>query len=168
LDDINEEEDVPQRFKKITYGKNDGNDFASKEAVKIINCGAAKGLGHAAIGLAQPSVDYALYKNLSFADEQEWRVVCKRGAGQGQMILSESLKVSPKLYRNSGEQIVSYVEMDFSSIKTDIIKEIRIGPKSKVTEDDVVNLLADSGYYANIGDHSEKPIPIIPSKSTYR
>ena len=63
--------------------------------------------------------------------------------------------------------------MNFKNAQRELIKEIWIGPKSKVTKADVMNLLLINGYYKSHDEDDEgynynKPIPIEMSASTYR
>ena len=170
----NKEKYAPYRFQKIAYGIEDSlNKFVIDEAVRIINCGAEKGLGHAAIALAHPNIEYAFFKNSSFEEEGEWRIACNVAKNFEKMWLGNTgMWVSQRCYRSPAGQIISYIEMDFSSVKQDIIREIWIGPKSRVTQDDIIDFLSDAGYYKNSDDlveyNHEKPIPIIHSESSYR
>ena len=175
LNHLNKGKYAPYRFRKIAYGE-DGrlNKFVIDEAVRIINCGAEQGVGHAAIALAIPSIEYAFFKNPSFKEEGEWRIACNVAKNPEKMWLGNTgMWVSPRCYRSSAGQIISYIEMDFSSVKQDIIREIWIGPKSRVTQDDIIDFLSDAGYYYKnsedlVGYNHEKPIPIIHSESSYR
>jgi hypothetical protein len=172
LNKLNMEKFYPLRFEKIIYGDDEkATNLAISEAKRIIDCGALEYLQRASINLAQSSIDYALYKEPSFKDENEWRFVFE-GMPESEVNLSDKgFRISKPFFRNSNGCIVTYLELDFNEIKEKIIKEIYIGPKSKVTQEDVKTLLAQSGYYNSVkkspGYNINKPIPIILSKSSY-
>lgn len=65
------------------------------------------------------------------------------------------------------DMLVSYVIMDFSEIEKDFIKEIWIGPKAKVQQEDIMNLMNHYGYYKGT-DGISSPILIKKSRGTYR
>ena len=61
-------------------------------------------------------------------------------------------------------------KMDFEKVKQDIIRKIVIGPKTKVTIEDVVDFLNFCGYYENVegGYNSTTPICVRKSITSYR
>lgn len=72
-------------------------------------------------------------------------------------------------YRVSKGQLISYVELSFANVKSDFVKEIWIGPKSKIELRDIVHVLSRYGYYDEVDDYNEKnPILITRSSSSYR
>lgn len=142
-----------------------------------------KGVGHCAMELKSNYLQqFPFYKNPSFIQEKEWRIVLlaepystiggkekeKDSASNKTVRALKPKFLSPK-FRVCGSQITSYIEMDFSDIKKEFIKEIWIGPKCKTTPDDIKNLLQATGYYNNTAEISiQKPIGISTSSSTYR
>lgn len=72
-------------------------------------------------------------------------------------------------YRVSKGQLISYVELSFANVKSDFVKEIWIGPKSKIELQDIKHVLSRYGYYDEVDDYNEKnPILITKSSSSYR
>jgi hypothetical protein len=118
--------------------------------------------------------EYALYKKPSFKDEKEWRIICLSSSQCGiRHNFIKGIKLSDVKHRVSRGKIVSHTEMNFENARRDLIKEVWIGPKSKVTKTDVLKLLLINGYYESNDEESEgynfnKPILIETSASTYR
>ena len=76
---------------------------------------------------------------------------------------------SEKKYRVANGRVISYRTLDFSKVKRSIIKEVWIGPKSKVSQMDVRDILAKYDYYDKSKGYSiDEPIPIHTSESSYR
>ena len=80
----------------------------------------------------------------------------------------KGIEFSETKFRFVNGKIISYIEMDFSKIKQEIIKEIWIGPKSKITPTDIKNMLSVYGYYGETPYNENEPIPIVRSRSPYR
>lgn len=83
---------------------------------------------------------------------------------------SEKIKFSKIKYRVSEDKLIPYIEMDFEKAKQDIIRKIIIGPKAKITIEDVVDFLNFCGYYENVegGYNSTTPICVRKSITSYR
>jgi len=114
-------------------------------------------------------IEFARYKNPSFKEEKEWRIILRSRPSSPRINHSfGGFEFLETQFRCAGGKIISYLEMDFSQVKQDIIKEIRIGPKSKITPRDVRNMLSVYGYYGDTPYNIDEPIPIICSKSSYR
>lgn len=160
-------------FGKIIYDENEQEHFIDEIVFdNIMKMMDGKGVGHVGLELNQNYIlKYALCKNPYFWEEQEWRVmflsnalphpVSKKKNRVNQFLFSKTQ------YRIANKQLVSYVEMDFSEIKKDFIKEIWIGPKSNVLDSDIRDFLLSEGYYDS--EYSIKePIKITKSVGSYR
>ena len=66
-------------------------------------------------------------------------------------------------FRVSNGRLISYVELSFANAKSNFVKEIWIGPKSKVELRDIKHALMRYGYY-----DEKDPILITKSSSSYR
>lgn len=156
------------KFDRIIYKERIQNKFISKIVNENIKKMTRTGVGHAALELTSNyMLDFPLYKNPSFEDENEWRIILLSNPDhQGNGSFRDFKFLAPKFRVNNGS-IISYIEMDFSNIKNDFIKEIWIGPKSKIIKKDIVNLLAAEGYYKDTPYNENEPILIEYSKSSY-
>lgn len=128
-----------------------------------------KGIGHVASEL---NTDYRLkfpfVKNSSFWEEGEWRIAVCSGTGPYNLKISDNYEFSKVKYRVADEKLISYMEMDFSKIKKELIKEIWIGPKSKIEINDVLSFLEVCGYFEGVAYNANEPILIRKSASSYR
>lgn len=118
------------------------------------------------------------FKNPAFEEEEEWRLVLddeltKDGTDWGdwydreaeEPLVYESFgKCFPKglQFKCSNDNLISFLDLSFKGFEDNLISNIFIGPKSKVDEDDLYQLLSYYGY------QQEKEIKIEKSKSTYR
>lgn len=128
-----------------------------------------KGIGHVALELNQNyRLEFSLYKNPNFKEEREWRIVLLSTPTHKMNLEIEGIKFLEAKYRYSYGKIISYLEMNFSEVKREIIKEIWIGPKSKISPIDIRSMLSVYGYYGNMPYSIDEPIPIIRSASSYR
>lgn len=91
------------------------------------------------------------FKHVSFHEEQEIRLIYDV-EGEGQ--------INGLSYRTDGKRLIPYYELSIALIKDTCIKNIVIGPKSKVNEREIENLLKVYGF----GGKCE----IEKSASTYR
>lgn len=155
-------------FEKVVYQNQER--FVNRIVKENIKNMQKKGIGHVALELNQNyRIEFARYKNPSFKEEKEWRIILRSRPGSPKINCSfGGIEFLETQFRCADRKIISYLEMDFSQIKQDIIKEIWIGPKSKITPIDVRNMLSVYGYYGDTPYNTEKPIPIICSKSSYR
>ena len=95
-------------------------------------------------------------KSDKFSDEKEWRLVInddldktrnewdKQYNWKGEDNLTEFEKLIPNSleYRYTKNNIISYMDLNFSDyIEDDLIAEIVIGPKSKIEEADIFQVL---------------------------
>ncbi len=157
------------KFEKVIYKERIQNKFINKIVNENIKKMTRTGVGHAAHELTSNYfLSFPLYKNPSFEDENEWRIILlSHPDHQKNGVFSDFKFLAPKFRVNNGS-IISYIEMDFSNIKRKFIKEIWIGPKSKITKKDIVYLLAAKGYYKDTPYNENGPILIEYSKSSYR
>jgi hypothetical protein len=116
-------------------------------------------------------VDYidrvsCIIKNPAFSEEKEVRIIydpkLTNPEVMGEISLSEAddffsnikesknYKLNPMKFNVRNDQLVSFCDIDFGKlIKEQIINEIVIGPKSKLTEKDLYYFLLSNGYDAN-------------------
>lgn len=155
-------------FDKIIYQNQD--KFVNRIFKENINNMDNKGIGHVGLELNDNyRLEFAKYKNPSFKEEKEWRLVLKAGVGAKKIRRDfNGIEFSNAQYRYGNEKFIPYLEMNFSKIKKNIIKEVWIGPKSKISLSDVKNMLSTFGYYGDASYSERGPIPIIKSESPYR
>lgn len=135
--------------------------------------------------------DSPMYKNSSFSEEQEWRLItdvyisdvlnCSKNNDYNELCdidsVDEDFSISSKLpngfirrpvqFAVNKNRIVPYFDLDFSKIRNGFVKEIIIGSKCDISEKDMELFLSASGYeVANLNNGTG--IKIIPSKCTYR
>lgn len=114
-------------------------------------------------------------KNPAFKEEKEVRIIYDTNL-KGVEFISEDnriecfetirscdkFNISPIKFNIRNDKIVAYADLDFSNmIEEGVIEEIVIGPKSNISEEDIIYLLYASGY--NIDQ-----IRINRSMATYR
>ena len=153
---------------EVFYDEKNQSDFINSVTKLIFNKFQHEGVGIAALDVdSDYSREFPFYKNPSFKEEKEWRLIMALG-NNSKKIVRKNASFSEICYRSCDGRIISYVAMDFSKVKN-IIKEVWIGPKSKVTQGDVKNLLYKYEYYDKEKEVSiNKPIRITLSESSYR
>lgn len=104
-----------------------------------------------------------LYKNPSFNEEKEWRLVYNPFGNIRRIInkmayydrISEMFSAhalgggfmrTPMEFRTSRNQIISYIDLSFANIKNTFIKEIIIGSKAKIKDFDLELFLLSKGF----------------------
>lgn len=122
------------------------------------------------------------YKDELFQEEDEYRLVynhsvsCDGGVFTKAISEFESLeekvtqfKLSDMKFRVGAEGIISFFELSFEPIMNDIIGEIVLGPKCKMSTADIEFLLSAWGYNC-IGNqkYDQRGIYIHHSELTYR
>ncbi|MDU8672532.1 DUF2971 domain-containing protein [Paenibacillus polymyxa] len=113
----------------------------------------------AATNVLDNILDKSIYsKNPAFKEEKEVRLIYTPNT---YALPNSQLMISDIQFRNDNEKLISYYELDFSKIKTNVIKEIYIGSNSKLNDNDLKLFLKKHGY-------SLKELEIFPSSSTYR
>ena len=118
---------------------------------------------------------FTFLKNPAFEEEKEVRIVYNTGIYEEietrelKEILNERIEIGknkelilqPIQYQVKGNKLVAYADLNFENcVVSGIIREIVIGPKSKVSEKDVIQFLLVNGY----GDD----IRVINSEASYR
>ena len=107
---------------------------------------------------------FTFLKNPAFIEEKEVRIVYNTGiydeidTGELREALSEKIEIGtkkelilyPMQYQAKENKLVAYADLNFDNYKNRIMKEIVIGPKSKVSEKDVRQFLLISGYSDDI------------------
>lgn len=157
-------------FEKVVYEAEKQSGFIKSEAKAKIETMQFKPVGHVAMELdIDYSLEYSLHKNPSFVEEREWRIIFlslpRRAVSDFAL---EGFHFSKTEFRSVNGKIVSYIELDFERIKRQLIKKIYIGPKSKVSRQDIQNVLELNGYYDDVEYNFDMPIPIVHSSSSYR
>lgn len=156
-------------FGKVVY--NNPDEYAKEIVEDNIKKLENKGVGHVALELSSNyRLKFPFVKNPGFIEEGEWRVVIGSTIGKYNIPSSEKIKFSKIKYRVSEDKLIPYIEMDFEKAKQDIIRKIIIGPKAKITIEDVVDFLNFCGYYENVegGYNSTTPICVRKSITSYR
>ena len=132
--------------------------------------------------------DGAFYKNPAFKEEKEWRLVyypfgnvknlnplsrTSTYNSHNEMFYDnmnvksicsvnfKELECKKIDFKHRDNQLISYVDMDFSKVKNKIISDIVLGPKSQIDEKELKLFLMANGYNSTV-------IKIKKSKATYR
>lgn len=117
-------------------------------------------------------------KNPAFSQENEVRIIYDPKLPSPEAIEAGSLTENNKYFKETKEknnfiinpikytkklnQLVAFADLNFSKLITqDIIKEIVIGPRAKISEDDIYYFMLSNGYEAS-------KIKISHSEATYR
>lgn len=156
-------------FSKVIYDENQQEKYVNKVVEEIFRNMEHKGIGKAGIELgANHKDEFAIYKNPSFEEEREWRLILNSYPKWKEIKVGDMSFTEPT-FRVSNGRLISYVELSFANIKRDFVKEIWIGPKSEVELWDIIHVLWRYGYYDEVDDYNEKhPILITKSSSSYR
>ncbi len=108
---------------------------------------------------------FTFFKNPAFEEEKEVRIVYNTGIYKDigtedlSVILGEEFEIGsnrelilqPMQYQVKGDKLVAYADLCFKNcIDSGIIKEIVIGPKSKVSDIDIRQFLLTNGFDDNI------------------
>lgn len=112
-------------------------------------------------------------KNKQFTEEHESRImICVKNKNDwlkalNEYNLNDNNFVFSKINSvSSTNKIISYIDINFEKIKQDLIKEIWIGPKSYIQEDDIIKFLLLNEY--ENGNNVLKNINVYKSNLTYR
>ena len=118
---------------------------------------------------------FTFLKNPAFAEEKEVRIVFNTGIHneieskymkeklnqQLEIGKNKEIILKPIQHQARGNKMVAYADLCFENcISSGIIKEVVIGPKSKVSESDVRQLLLSKGF--------DDDISIMTSKASYQ
>lgn len=156
-------------FAPILYDRDKQDEYVKEIVEDNIRKLEFKGIGHVGVELnTNYRLKFPFLKNSSFWEEKEWRIVVCSRPGANQKKVTYNFQFSEVRYRVLDEKLISYIEMDFSKIKKELIKEIWIGPKSEVEISDVENFLYTCGYYEGVAHNTDEPILIEKSSSSYR
>lgn len=101
----------------------DENDFFSKSRIMI----------------SYILKEAVMCKNPAFQEEKEYRISCKP-------IRNKTENVSGIKFRTNNESILPYIEIDFKDIRHSLIKNITVGPKSKINNRNLWLFLQSHGF----------------------
>ena len=162
-------------FIKVGYSQRKLNSFFQDQCSlkNAVNCKDDKDVSNLFYNCIATTMDNAAYfKNPSFSEEKEWRIIFKWPllAYNGIHLLDEANDhgefFSPLKYdycvRNN--RLVSHLEIQIRDIRK-AIQEIVIGPKCPISIFDLTTYLIDMGVLTGFQD---KAILISKSESTYR
>lgn len=124
-----------------------------------------------------------IFKNPAFHEEKEWRLIRKATTanwddgdgvddwGYSDMIEGFFIPNTHSLFsrselkfRSTKNDIIPYIELGFEKITSKFIREIVLGPKCHINENDLLLLLNFYGYIEMVYDNS---IKIVKSKCPY-
>lgn len=157
-------------FRKVIYDEKEQEKFIEKIARESIKAMETKPVAQVAAELNQNyRLQFPVLKNASFEEEAEWRIIFNDSFSKRKRHVGKNILFSGIRYTVREKRLVSYIEMDFSKLKHNAIKEIWIGPKAEVEIQDIMHLLDVYGYYDDVESYNEfVHIKIAHSASSYR
>lgn len=157
-------------FRKVIYDEKEQEKFIERIARESIKAMETKPVAQVAAELNQNyRLQFPVLKNASFEEEAEWRIIFNDSFSKRKRHVGKNILFSEIRYTVREKRLVSYIEMDFSKLKHNAIKEIWIGPKAEVEIQDIMHLLDVYGYYDDVESYNEfVPIKIAHSASSYR
>lgn len=157
-------------FRKVIYDEKEQEKFIERIARESIKAMETKPVAQVAAELNQNyRLQFPVLKNASFEEEAEWRIIFNDSFSKRKRHVGKNILFSGIRYTVREKRLVSYIEMDFSKLKHNAIKEIWIGPKAEVEIQDIMHLLDVYGYYDDVESYNEfVPIKIAHSASSYR
>lgn len=157
-------------FRKVIYDEKEQEKFIERIARESIKAMETKPVAQVAAELNQNyRLQFPVLKNASFEEEAEWRIIFNDSFSKRKRHVGKNILFSGIRYTVREKRLVSYIEMDFSKLKYNAIKEIWIGPKAEVEIQDILHLLDVYGYYDDVENYNESaPIKIAHSASFYR
>ena len=157
-------------FRKVIYDEKEQEKFIERIARESIKAMETKPVAQVAAELNQNyRLQFPVLKNASFEEEAEWRIIFNDSFSKRKRHVGKNILFSEIRYTVREKRLVSYIEMDFSKLKYNAIKEIWIGPKAEVEIQDILHLLDVYGYYDDVENYNESaPIKIAHSASSYR
>ena len=157
-------------FRKVIYDEKEQEKFIERIARESIKAMETKPVAQVAAELNQNyRLQFPVLKNASFEEEAEWRIIFNDSFSKRKKKIKKNILFSGIRYTVREKRLVSYIEMDFSKLKYNAIKEIWIGPKAEVEIQDILHLLDVYGYYDDVENYNESaPIKIAHSASSYR
>ena len=151
-------------FKQVCYAEKEQRKFARKEVQVILKTTQRKNLFGSFGEVYENDIrNIGCMKQPGFSEEKEWRLCIGMSPAPriGRKGIFKNFILSEVKVQCIRGQIVSYFDLSFEKICNDFIKEIIIGPSSKVTESDIYTSLMINGFDAN-------NIHITKSEITYR
>lgn len=151
-------------FKRICYNEEEQEQFVKEQVNIVFDTMKRKNIYASFAEVYENQItSIGCMKHSGFAEEREWRLCIAmtpeiridRGAEFMDFTLS---KVHDQCIRN---QIITYFELSFENIYNELITEIVIGPKAKVTENDIYRSLYIHGFRTD-------DIKVTRAKVTYR
>lgn len=157
-------------FRKVIYDEKEQEKFIERIARESIKAMETRPVAQVAAELNQNyRLQFPVLKNASFEEEAEWRIIFNDSFSKRKRHVGKNILFSGIRYTVREKRLVSYIEMDFSKLKYNAIKEIWIGPKAEVEIQDILHLLDVYGYYDDVENYNESaPIKIAHSASSYR
>ena len=157
-------------FRKVIYDEKEQEKFIERIARESIKAMETKPVAQVAAELNQNyRLQFPVLKNASFEEEAEWRIIFNDSFSKRKRHVGKNILFSGIRYTVREKRLVSYIEMDFSKLKYNALKEIWIGPKAEVEIQDILHLLDVYGYYDDVENYNESaPIKIAHSASSYR
>ena len=157
-------------FWKVIYDEKEQEKFIERIARESIKAMETKPVAQVAAELNQNyRLQFPVLKNASFEEEAEWRIIFNDSFSKRKRHVGKNILFSGIRYTVREKRLVSYIEIDFSKLKHNAIKEIWIGPKAEVEIQDIMHLLDVYGYYDDVESYNEfVPIKIAHSASSYR
>lgn len=157
-------------FRKVIYDEKEQEKFIERIARESIKAMETKPVAQVAAELNQNyRLQFPVLKNASFEEEAEWRIIFNDSFSKRKRHVGKNILFSGIRYTVREKRLVSYIEMDFSKLKYNAIKEIWIGPKAEVEIQAILHLLDVYGYYDDVENYNESaPIKIAHSASSYR
>jgi hypothetical protein len=150
LEKINNNYDI--KFLKVNYNSAIQNKYTELQAQKILDLFLeGDNLFHAMSEVFSNNLpNLCCYKNKAFKEEQEWRIIApmtpmgmkKQKFNLPPFVLSEIKITSRK------DKLITYSELDFTQFKDDMIQEIILGPKCKVSKKHLQQILYVLDYYS--------------------
>ena len=165
-------------LRKVDYSS-EGIDKFFENTTKINQFGECKSTEEMSASLLSAVIstakNAAYYKNPCFSEEREWRLAFTDtllnfdGFEFDKMPRTESGVFSRFVFQKAdcitnGNDIISYIELWLPEMQ-DAISEIIIGPKVRMSLDDMKLFLVLKGFLKNMNDNA---ISVVKSNSSYR
>lgn len=151
-------------FKPITYSLTALYQFLADEVASLLTLtseGSSLPDAYSKLRLNSESI---FFKNDSFKEEKEWRLVFRdrkdRCAQSASSLCFGGVTISTRKWYARGNKLIPYHVLDFKKVP-DAIQSIVIGPKCLIADDDMRHYLDDNGY-------DSKKISIGRSGASYR
>ena len=185
--------EIAAKFARVNYEDKETEDILYCKSKEIINIAGDitenddKDLNKLAIRAIEEILDELreraiFYKNKLFSEEDEYRILfnsmvkcvnsqylidnCAQDEIRNRI---KDFSLSELKYRVGREGIISYYELSFEPVMNDIIAEIVLGPKCKMSTADIEFLLSSFGYNCiGNGVFDQRSIYIHHSRLSYR